>query len=107
MSDIEKKKEELTTNTPVDLTHLGVQKEIQDIVQEYLPQVRDWLDVVAARDPDKAIKLVLEMVEFIEPKKSKGVQPPSNTNIQIVLTPAKESDVKQTDTINISKENDK
>ena len=104
--DLQKNQEQdntdVTNRPPVDLAHLGIEKEIEAIVQEYLPQVRDWLDLVAMRDPDKAVKLVLEMVEFIQPKKGKAGDIPHNTNIQINLTPARENEDNQSNTINIS-----
>jgi hypothetical protein len=40
------------------------------LIQGNLPQLQEWLDRVAAKDPGRAIDLLLKLSPFVIPKKS-------------------------------------
>lgn len=81
---------------PLNLQKFHIEKELEKIAEEFLPQISDWLHTLGQTSPNLAIKRTLEIVEFIEPKKSKdGSKLPANTNIQINLTPASQDQTHQ------------
>lgn len=49
-------------------TTKAVKEMIQAIADDQMPKWLGWIDNIAAKDPEKAIKIVAELLEYISPK---------------------------------------
>lgn len=49
-------------------TTKAVKEMIQAIADDQMPKWLGWIDNIAKKDPEKAIKIVTELLEYISPK---------------------------------------
>jgi hypothetical protein len=76
----------------------------KDIVEKHTKQLNMWLDRVGESDPDKAIKLLMELAEFNFSKLSRiDVVDSNKYPISFTFTPANKA-VKSTDTKKVQDE---